>query len=170
MDLVIQNLHAPELHDLIVKAKKHDFTGKLLWFDPGETTGWALFRRNTEQTILEAQGQIKTWPIEDSVSAISQLISQCQPTRVGYESYHIYDWRLKEHSFAEVPTLQIIGCLRTLCILKMMPYESQTAQTGKGFCTDDKLKKWGLYDPSLKHARDACRHGAHYLLFGKGTP
>jgi hypothetical protein len=167
---VSQAIQSVELHDLIVKVKKHNFQGKLLWFDPGETTGWALFRRNPEHTFLEAQGQLETWPIEACVRNFTDLIQSSQPTRVGYESYHIYQWRLKEHTFAEVPTLQIIGCLRTLCIQKMMPYDSQTAQTGKGFSTDDKLKKWGIFHPNMKHARDAVRHATHYLIFGKGQP
>lgn len=157
----------PVLHELIKKIGKHDFTGTLLWYDPGETTGYSVFRRNSEQTFLCEQGQLTTWPIELSVMNFTESFRRFQLTKVGFESYHIYNWKLNQHSFQEVPTLQIIGCLKTLCIQKMLPYESQNAQTGKGFCTDDKLKYWGIYDPSQKHARDATRHACHYLLFGK---
>ena len=32
-----------------------------------------------------------------------------------------------------------------------------------------KLKKWNMYRKGERHARDAIRHGAHFLLFGKNT-
>lgn len=90
-----------------------------------------------------------------------------RPNFVVYEAYHVYKWKLEEHTFSRVPTIQIIGCLRTHCILRDIPNDEQTAQIGKGFATDAKLKLWDLYLPGLVHARDAIRHGAHWLLFHK---
>lgn len=162
-----QEKAVPELSKLITKIGKNDFVGRFIWFDPGETTGYAVFRRNAQETYLVGQGQLKTWPIEDAVKSFQAVIGAFGPVeRVGFESYHIYNWKLNQHSFQEVPTLQIIGCLKTLCIIRLYPYISQNAQTGKGFCSDDKLKHWGVYDQGLRHAMDATRHACHFLLFG----
>jgi hypothetical protein len=85
---------------------------------------------------------------------------------VVYEAYHIYRWRLEEHSFSKVPTIQIIGALRCIAIQHGIPQVEQTAQTGKAFWTDDKLKAFGVFEKGQKHARDSLRHALQYLTFG----
>jgi len=57
--------------------------------------------------------------------------------------------------------------IKTLCLQQDIKWHTQNAQTGKGFCTDDKLRQWGLYIPGIRHAMDAVRHGAHFLIFGE---
>jgi hypothetical protein len=37
-------------------------------------------------------------------------------------------------------------------------FTTQTASEAKSFCTDDMLKKWGLWDNRTTHERDAVRH------------
>jgi hypothetical protein len=83
------------------------------------------------------------------------------------ESYQVYDWKKDEHSFSQVPTLQVIGCIKTICKILHIPYYSQTAQVAKHFCTDEKLEQWGMWKRGERHARDAIRHGCYWLLFGK---
>jgi hypothetical protein len=41
------------------------------------------------------------------------------------------------------------------------------AQQAKAFWTDEKLKLVGLYEPGMKHARDALRHLLYLICFGK---
>lgn len=156
---------SPQLSGLIKTFNRADYHGYLLWLDPGETTGYALMRRNTEGVYLVECGQIQTWPLEFAVHNISGLLTT-KVNKVGFESYHIYGWKLQEHKFQEVPPIQVIGCLKTLCIQKSIPTIVQNAQTGKAFCTDENLKKWNLYIPGQVHARDAIRHACQYLLFG----
>ena len=158
----------PELERLVRQLDKYDFSGHLLALDPGETTGYALFHRRSQQSWLISAGQIQTWPFEDCVRSLTLNFQHAhsRPSQVVYEVYHVYGWRLQEHSFSEIPTIQIIGCIKTLCVQNDIPYHGQTAQVGKGFCSDQKLRYWGLYQPGLVHARDAIRHGCHYLLFG----
>jgi hypothetical protein len=157
---------APELHDLINKLGRHNFLGRLAIYDPGETTGFAVYERTPNTTKLLTYEQLATWPIETGYKELQRSLGWL-PTRVVYEAYHVYKWRLEEHTFSEIPTIQIIGSLKTLLLQTGVPYSNQTAQIGKGFCTDDKLKKWNLYMPGKVHARDAIRHGAHFLLFGQ---
>ena len=153
------------LHTLIKQIKKHDFIGRLAVFDPGETTGFAIFERGEDHTTLTYATQLPTWPIEKGVESLHRAF-ECQPKHVVYEAYHIYKWRLAEHTYSEVPTIQLIGIIKYLCILRDIPYTKQTALTGKSFCTDQKLEYWGLYKPGLIHGRDAIRHGCQFLLFG----
>lgn len=152
------------------KAKNvKPFQGQLLALDPGETTGWALFRSTSDDVYLERAGQYKTWPMKEwCVNHVTELVGllAISPSKVVYEQYRVYEWKTDQHSWSDVPTLHIIGCIETLCIQKSIPYYNQTAQVAKNFCTDELLERWGLYTEGLKHARDAIRHGCYSLCFG----
>lgn len=149
------------------QIKKSTYSGILLSVDPGETTGVSVFKASPQTSKLLYTAQIETWPLDLAVPEFGKLFNEYSPSLVVYEAYHIYSWRLDEHRFSEVPTIQIIGCLKTLAIQHQAPTYCQTAQVGKGFVTDDKLKQWSLYFPGLQHSRDSLRHGCHYLLFDK---
>lgn len=136
--------------------------GVLLALDPGETTGYAVFKEGQ----LKDQGQIKTWPMVECVQNIAHLIDVHKPTRVVYESYQVYEWKTEDHSWSQIPTVQVIGCLQTLLILNDIPYWTQTAQIAKQFVTDQRLEDWGMWFRGIRHARDAIRHGTYFLLFG----
>jgi hypothetical protein len=132
----------------------------LLCIDPGPTTGWAFFLRGK----LSAYGQTPGLAVN-----IRNLIEQYTPLLVICEEYKIYPWLANQHSLSNVPTLQLIGAIKYLCEERGVPYKMQLAGTAKGFCTDDKLRLWGLYQRAQqRHANDAIRHGCHHLLFGSG--
>lgn len=150
------------------KGSKNPFRGTLLSLDPGHTTGYALWVTDNQGTSIAKSGQIKTWYNDDLDQNIFwELITEGKPTAVVMESYQVYDWKKDEHSFSQVPTLQVIGCIKTICQQHDIPYFQQTAQVAKQFCTDDKLEKWGMWKRGERHARDAIRHGCYWLLFGK---
>lgn len=150
------------------KAKKVvPFKGRLLALDPGETTGWSMFSATAEKVSLTEQGQICTWPQKDMVENLTKLIDHHQPDLIVHEVYAVYEWKADSHSWSQVPTLHVIGCLETLCHQKGIPYLWQTAQIAKNFCTDDRLKEWGFYIKGQRHARDSIRHGTYYLMFGQ---
>jgi hypothetical protein len=86
-------------------------------------------------------------------------------THAVFENYQIYEWKNADHSWSQVPTIQIIGCIKTLCKQHKISYSSQTAQVAKQFCTDEKLQQWGYYKAGMRHGRDAIRHGCYFLLF-----
>lgn len=156
----------PNLHKLIGQVNKSTFQGRLLAVDPGETTGVAVFDHNQEKTSLIYAAQIDTWPLNNAVPNLGRLLDY-SPKHIVCEAYHVYSWKLDQHKFSEVPTIQIIGCLRTLAIQRGTGVSFQTAQVGKGFSTDKKLEFWDLYLTGLVHARDSIRHGCHYLLFNE---
>lgn len=149
------------------KAKKVEpFIGKVLALDPGETTGWCVFESlDGKHFKLEAQGQIKTWPMTEAVANITDLLARGEIDYVVHELYAVYEWKSSDHSWSQIPTVRVIGCIETLCIQQNIPYSSQTAQIAKNFCTDDKLKNWNFYIKGQRHARDAIRHGCYYLMF-----
>ena len=139
----------------------------LLALDPGETTGWTVLQAIDGRIELVEAGQVKTWEMPFAVSGFSDLLTKYKPTFVVHEVYAVYEWKAEDHSWSSVPTLRVIGCLETLCIQRGLPFSSQTAQIAKNFCTDEKLKAWGLYIEGKRHARDALRHGCYWMAFGQ---
>lgn len=158
-----------EFNELRLKATKPEtrFIGRLLTFDPGETTGWSSWEVTEEEAKLVQSGQIKTWPIKNAVDEFTFLLNAHQPDIVVFESYQVYEWKAEDHTWSQIPTVQIIGCLRTLLIQMSIPEHTQTAQVAKQFCKDEKLEEWGLWKKGERHARDALRHACYYILFGK---
>ncbi len=134
-----------------------------LCFDPGHTTGWAIFH----QFQLHASGEIDTNNIEEATIEVELLISEHQPDIIVIEDYRVYKWRAKHHAGSDMLTTRVIGCIETLAIMCHIPnIVKQPAHIAKNFCTDKKLKEWDFYKIGEKHARDAIRHGCFYLLFG----
>lgn len=133
----------------------------LLALDPGETTGWAVFKDG----VLANYGQLPTHTVEASVPIIMNLLEEYEPTKLVYEDYKVYGWKTQSHAWDSLHTPRLIGNIQTLCVLQNIPISAQMAQHAKQFCTDSKLKMWGYYKPGMKHARDAIRHGCYYILF-----
>lgn len=134
-----------------------------LCFDPGHTTGFAVFHG----TELFECGQLTTKPIEQAVLEIQRVIDFYEPDIVVVEDYRVYSWKTEHHAGSELLTTRIIGVIETFCVIRFIPHIiKQPAHVAKGFCTNTKLKSWGMYTPAKKHAMDAVRHGCYYILFG----
>lgn len=142
-----------------VRGNDHKAPAKLLCLDPGETTGWAVFERGE----LTDWGQSAT--LKQGWSAIHDLFEEVKPTHVVFENYRVYQHKLSQHANSEVYTLRLIGVIEYLCYMQELENHTQMASTAKGFCKDSKLKEWGYWQPGMKHARDAIRHGCYYQLF-----
>ncbi len=149
--------------DYLQRARRSEraLPGALLCLDPGETIGWALFTDGQ----LSAAGQERIARMVD----LEHLLDRAAPQgaeRLIIESYRVYPWQLERHSFSDVPTLRYIGALQMLAEQRQVPITLQAAAVAKEFASDSRLKGWGLYQKGRRHANDAIRHGAHYLLFG----
>lgn len=157
-----------DFKELVAFGSKNPLQGKrILVFDPGHTTGWAFFEYGT----LVDMGEIDTTSITSCIENALPLYHTYAPEIVVMEDYRIYKWRQKQHVGSEVLTIQIIGCLETLAIQDFVNHVvKQPAQIAKGFCTDKKLKEWDMYQPGIRHARDAIRHGCYYIMFGAVRP
>lgn len=135
----------------------------LIALDPGETTGVAVFKQNK----YAGCAQIDTKDIRKGVDGLNNLFTRYPPTFVVYEDYRVYSWKSDQHKWADLHTPKLIGAIQTMCVTLDCPYHTQMAQQAKGFCTDEKLRAWGMYKRGKKHARDAIRHGAYHILFNQ---
>lgn len=150
--------------------------GTILALDPGHTTGIFIVRVDPHGIHPLHISQQTTFPISKGAKVFSQLLQTYNPDYVITEAYRVYEWKAKDHSWSDVPTLRVIGCLETILAQhqdhtrsttsKLPTLHYQTAEQGKAFCTDDRLKEWGLYYPGFRHGRDAIRHACHAILFG----
>lgn len=156
------------LQDLIerIVPSARRFNGKLLALDPGETTGYAVFEcSSTSRPLVSESGHLFSNPVEKGIDALGELINRTKPNYIVCEDYKIYGWKSASHSWSELHTPQLIGCIRMFAYTLKIPFRKEMAQEPKGFVTDDKLRAWGLYIKGKKHARDAIRHGIFFLLF-----
>lgn len=156
---------------------------KLLWFDPGGTTGWCLMvvhpEALTEPDVpilhnieYKAWGEIPGAGMDDegeniAISRILELISDWPQTAIGTESF-----RLRQFT----KDLELLTPVR---LNKVMRYAlwagdwgrlwEQQPDLAKKTASDVRLKEWGLYDShSGPHARDATRHAITFLRRAKG--
>jgi hypothetical protein len=135
--------------------------GHVLCLDPGETTGWALFVYGE----LVGFGQ---WPTTDPAvlaDCVAEVARTSPLSRIVYEEYRVRGNKFKEHVGSEVLTIQHVGAIKVVADELGLPLTKQTAGMAKGFATDTKLRRWGLYQRGLRHANDAIRHGVYWLLF-----
>lgn len=137
--------------------------GLTLTLDPGETTGWALWRG----LDLERCGQWATPEPDMLVDEINtlEIVLKLTLSRIVYEEYRVRGNKYKEHVGSEVVTIQHIGAIKVVAAELGVPIFKQSAGMAKGFATDRKLRQWGLYQTGLRHANDAIRHGVYWILF-----
>lgn len=152
----------PSLEVILQKVGKDLQDKKILAFDPGEMTGWAVMQSGA----LEACGQIATttdsWT---TMNGLETLIKSIAPEVVVYETYRVYDWKSDDHKWSEIMTLQNIGVLKYFLGKYQIPHITNLAATAKGFVTDNKLMAWGFWQKGERHARDAIRHAVYTSIF-----
>lgn len=136
-------------------------TFSILALDPGETTGFAHFVGSE----LKCKGQIVGSTVYQSFNQIRHMVASVDPDFVVMEDYKVYSWKTKDHAWQSLFTPRLIGALECLFEDVARQYVKRMAQEAKGFCTDDKLKAWGLWIEGQRHARDAVRHAIYHLLF-----
>lgn len=134
---------------------------RLLALDPGETTGYAVF--NTSNFIRG--GQLSTSDPQGALIAFTELFDQWVPTMVVMEEYRVYAHKTAQHAGSSLSTPRLIGMLETLCHQRAVPYHKQGAGIAKGFVKNDHLRAWEMWSVGMKHALDATRHGAYFILF-----
>lgn len=131
----------------------------LLALDPGETTGWAVFSEG--HLVEEGQADTKT----EMCGGIYHLLEAVQPTQIICEDYRVYAHKTDSHAWNALHTPQLIGATKMWCFINEVNIAFQMAATAKPFCTPQKLKEWGFWKEGMRHADDAIKHGAYFLLF-----
>lgn len=129
--------------------------GDLLAMDPGECSGIASFDPAT-RTFRAQQ-----WVTKDlglSYDWLTSVLIGWNIKHLRYEDYRVYEHKARDHVNNGLHTAQWIGALRVCAYQQCIPTSTKMAQAAKTFYTDDKLKLVGLYEPGMRHARDAMRH------------
>ena len=135
----------------------------LLAIDPGETTGYSIFKDGE----LFKHGVI-IWKIPSlGYEIFVNHLKEDFPNAVVCEDYRLYANRVNAQLGSQIPTIKIIGAIEMLCSTNRIPLFKMMASQAKGFATDDKLKEWGYYKKINRHSRDSIRVGCHWLLFSK---
>lgn len=128
---------------------------KFVGLDPGVTTGYSLGIL-TEGILYVSYEQEKF-----SHRELWDFLVEVEPSHVVCESFEYRNNRHRDN--LELYSLELIGVVKLFCEPTM-----QNAAKGKGFYSDEKLKKMGLYVPGLNHGRDAVRHLLQWVTFGPG--
>lgn len=157
-----------ELKSLLEVALRAHTGIRVIGIDPGETTGVCCF---DDHKLVDAR-QLPTGlmpmaarTVREYIKEYSSLSNTQRTVHIVMESYRVYSWKADEHAWAGLHTPRLIGAIELVCSDLGLSLKTQSAQQGKGFCTDDKLMAWGIYQEGARHARDAIRHACYYLLF-----
>lgn len=152
-------------HPPFEKFVKNPDPRKFISLDPGGTTGYAIW----DECKLVTAGQHYTTPVYDSIQWLKQFFDDWNPAFLVVEEYRVYAHKVDDHAQNDMHTSRLIGAIECLAALKGIPLVMQGAGLAKGFVKDDKLETWDFWRRGEKHARDALRHGAYYLCFGKSS-
>jgi len=125
---------------------------KILSFDPGGTTGWAVIEYDEKQSKLIQYGQIaggykgfKEFYLNSGIEA-DVIVCESFSLRPGMPSVNL-------------EPCYVIGVLYALASQEVVMYPPSY----KVFCDNDALKRLGFYIVGQQHARDAVRHAVAYL-------
>lgn len=139
---------------------------KVIWFDPGVTTGYAEgYIKNGK--MLVASGQ-ETW------GELELYLYLCtyKPDIVGYERFEVRTGKWASGSVELFPR-NLIGVINLYCQQREQEcqlYTQMPAQAiGKGaYFNDQRLKQDKLYKPGRGHANEALKHLLRWFTFGPG--
>lgn len=132
------------------------YTGKLLSLDPGGTTGWSYFN-----------GLMRIEWGQKPISNMEEFLERYEIDHLVCEGYVIY--KGKEKVQGSLLTPRLIGQVEAFALHADIPLTKQLAVSVKRFCSDEKLKDWGLYVPGRPHATDSTRHACYWLIFRKDS-
>lgn len=135
---------------------------RVLAFDPGHTTGWAVFDEGPDNKShkLIARGIIKDW------HGLKELFDEYTPNAIVYEIFRLYAWKASYKTWDTFLEVEVIGVIRYLAETYGVFIHGQTPADGKHFYGDKKLKDMNLYQ-SVTHINDATSHALFFLTFNK---
>jgi len=154
-----------------------------LWFDPGGTTGWSRMSCSVEAltdsdvsvlgTLEWEHGEIRC--LEDEEAGLDQWLavaSEVPGACIGIEDFVP---RFFNSSWDFYSPMRLTAAAKWIFHAQLgtesVHIKKQEASDAKDEITNDRLKRWGLYERKggLEHARDADRHAILWLRKCKGT-
>lgn len=133
---------------------------RVLGIDPGETNGLAYFVDGEMEEYTNAKG------LDELIKLCEHFANNDMVDVVVVEEYRIRPQNMKAHNWSKVPTIEMIGAIKTLFYGKAKIVTSPPFNKPMGY-------KWmGLNPPKnkeLSHHFDAAAHAYHYLVSNKYT-
>lgn len=137
--------------------------------DPGGTTGWATYQA---ETLWNANEKQEYYNVKWNCGQLgpgqhhAELYSFLEMQRT--DQYQLvcesFEFRQKARDNVVLDSKEYIGVVKLYHQVEHIPLQFQTAAMGKGFVTDDKIKKLDLWYPGWPHAMDATRHLLYFMV------
>jgi hypothetical protein len=150
-----------------VWANEEDPTAyQVLAFDPGGTTGWAIFCVHPD--AMEGDPEIPIAPniewwtagqftggIHEQADEMVELVASWPSARLVTESFKL------RQAHAELSPVELNAIVSWA--VRPRYFVFQNPALAMGMVTDDRQKDWGFWIPGKEHARDAVKHGLTFL-------
>lgn len=131
---------------------------RFISYDPGHTTGWAIFENDT----LISAGESVDW--KDIRHQLTEVEGEYD--FILFEEFKLFPWKAKHKVWDTFLEIEVIGVIKELAWYNGIKVVSQIPAQ-KDFFSNDKLDRiYGKIQSG--HAKDAVRHGLVYLTFGEG--
>lgn len=157
-----------------VKTQEEKVKTTVLAFDPGGTTGWALFRADEMQNPDTGELEYYNWDFSCGQLSANEhhlildnflALQQTEKTIVVFEAF---EYRNQSRAGLNLMSREYIGVIKRFCQERGIQHYKVNASMAKGFVRDVHLKKLGLWYSANKHAMDANRHLINFLINGEG--
>lgn len=138
----------------------------ILALDPGGTSGVCLCTGSGTRVETAELGphehHQELWDmlnttLAEALAAKSELHIVCESFEFRQTERH--------RDFINYIPREYIGVVKLFCKQQRIRYFEQKAAQAKGFWSDDKIQKLGLWVPGRKHAMDATRHYLYHRAF-----
>lgn len=131
----------------------------IIGFDPGKLTGVAIYDEAKHDFV-----ELKQILIDKSYQVIDTIVTT-QPSIVIVEKFVLYPWRAKMQGWSDLPAVQIIGVIKTVCDHLGIPLKFQYANQRK-FVPQALIDRTSMRELGKKkeHARDAALHVLYYVM------
>lgn len=125
---------------------------KVMAIDPGVTCGFAT----TGMLASDMKVFQRKYVMHDS---FIEEINEFYPDILVMEKFV-----MTHRDKTDFTAIEYIGLGRWFAQCRRIPFVLQTPGLGKGYFTNDKLKRLGVYQPGKPHAMDAMRHLYQFMM------
>jgi hypothetical protein len=149
----------------------------IISIDPGGTTGWNVIVVHGDSlsdphcSILEniihwEQGQFEGDEFAQADEIIT-LIDLWDDAAILFEDFILRKFSAGRELLSPVRITSMVAYHISRTYTPPRPIFMQMSELAMSTVTDDRLKKWGLYQPGEQHARDALRHSVTFMRRSK---
>jgi hypothetical protein len=136
---------------------------KIVAFDPGVTTGYAV-GHIVDGTMTVRAGQ-EVWSHND----LWAQLHLAEPDAIVCESF---EYRNRARAGLILYSVELIGIIHLFCSpsyrTPSVALYMQSAAKGKSYYSNTHLQNAGVYERGIPHGMDALRHLLHWYTFGPG--